>query len=142
MLGNCIQQKRDQRDTPLDPQVFEGEITVTDPRHPLYGRTLQLNGFAFLRGHIRHCQVDIRPGRIDYVPLASTNLSSEPRPEPTVLTLAGIEELVRAFHAVRNGRRCNHASRTQPERLDAPGRKRTQRRHRGDRPRAHGGGGK
>jgi hypothetical protein len=64
--------KHDQRDTPLDPQVSEGEITVTDPHHPLYGRTLKLNGFAFLLGHIRHCQVEIPAGRVDYVPLAST----------------------------------------------------------------------
>ena len=95
------------RDTQLDPQVSEGEITVTDPRHPLYGKSLKLTGFTFLRGHIRHCQVEIHSGRVDYVPLASTNLSTEPRPEPTVLTAAAIEELVRAFQAFANGRRCN-----------------------------------
>jgi hypothetical protein len=98
-------------------------------------------GIAFLRGHIRHCQVEIRSGRIDYVPLTSTNLSTEPRPEPTVLTVAAVEELVRAFQALRIGRRCNHAARTQPARLDAPGPTRTRRRHRGNHPGAHGGGG-
>ena len=50
-----------------------------------------------------------------------------------MLTVAGIEELVRALEALRNRRGCNHASRTQPERLDAPARERTRRRHRGNR---------
>ena len=75
--------KPDQRETPVDPQLCEGEITVTDPRHPLYGKSLKLTGFAFLRGHIRHCQVEIHSGRVDHVTLASTNLSTEPRPEGT-----------------------------------------------------------
>jgi hypothetical protein len=70
-------------------------------------------GFAFLRAHIRHCQVEIRSGRIDYVPLTSTNLSTEPRPEPTVFTVAAVEELVHTFSALHIGRRCNHADRTQ-----------------------------
>jgi hypothetical protein len=71
-MANHPEAKHDQRDNPLDPQVSEGEITVTDSGHPLYGRTLKLNGFAFLLGQIRHCQVEIQSGRVDYVPLAST----------------------------------------------------------------------
>jgi hypothetical protein len=71
-MANHPEAKHDQRDNPLDPQVSEGEITVTDSGQPLYGGTVKLNGFAFLLGHIRHCQVEIQSGRVDCVPLAST----------------------------------------------------------------------
>jgi hypothetical protein len=61
-------------------------IAVTDPCHPLYGRTLKLSGLTRLPGHVRHCQVEVLPGRIGFVPVCCTNLSTEPRPEPTILT--------------------------------------------------------
>ena len=130
-----------QRNTPLVTQECEGQVTVTDPCHPLYGRTLTLSGIAVLPGRVRHCQVEILPGQIAYVPVACTNLSTEPRPQTTVLTAATVEELVAAFQAVC-GRRHNYATRPKPACLDAPGPRRTNRRHRGDRQGPHGGGGK
>jgi hypothetical protein len=119
----------------------EGEVTVTDPTHPLFGRTLKLSGLARLPGHIRHCQVEILPGQFGYIPVHCTDLSTEPRPEPTILTVAAIEELVAAFHADRTGRRNRHAPRPQPPRLDPPGSKRARRGRRDDPQGPHGGRG-
>jgi hypothetical protein len=130
-----------QRNTPLVTEECEGQVTVTDPCHPLYGRTLKLSGLARLPGHVRHCQVEVLPGRIAYIPVACTDLSTEPRPEPTVLTLAAIEELVAAFQATCSGRRSNHAAHPQPARLGAPGPERARRSHRDDRQGPHGGRG-
>src|SRR5512135_1006211 len=130
-----------QRNTPLVTEECEGQVTVTDPCHPLYGRTLKLSGLARLPGHVRHCQAEILPGRIVYIPVTSTDLSNEPRPEPTVLTVAAIEELVAAFQATRSGRRSNHAAHPQPARLGAPAPERARRRHRDDRQGPHGGRG-
>jgi hypothetical protein len=135
-LGNPAQ-----RNTPLVTEECEGQITVTDPGHPLFGKTFNLSGLARLPGHVRHCQVEVLPGLIAYIPVASTDLSAEPRPEPTVLTASVDGELVAAFQAVR-GRRHNHATRPKPACLDAPGPRRTNRRHRGDRQGSHGGRGK
>ena len=39
-----------QRNTPLVQQECEGRITVTDPCHPLFGKTLKLAGLACLPG--------------------------------------------------------------------------------------------
>jgi hypothetical protein len=129
-----------QRNTPLVTEECEGHVTVNDPSHPLYGRTLKLSGLACLPGHIRHCQVEVLPGQIAYIPVASTDLSTEPRPEPTVLTLAALEELVASFQAVRRRRR-NHEAHPKSPGLDTPGTKRARRRRREDRPGPHGGRG-
>jgi hypothetical protein len=48
-----------QRSTPLGAEVCEGEVTVTDPRHPLFGRSLKLVGVACVPGHIRQCHVEL-----------------------------------------------------------------------------------
>ena len=125
------------RYTPLVTEECEGQVTVTDPCHPLYGRTLKLLGLARLPGYVRHCQVEILPGRIAYIPVASTNLSTEPRPEPTVLTGAALEELVAAFQAWC-GRRSNHAASPKSARLDTPDPERSRRGRRGDCPDPHG----
>src|SRR5512135_1767197 len=129
-----------QRNTPLVTEECEGQVTVTDPCHPLYGRTLKLSGLARLPGHVRHCQVEVFPGRIAYIPVACTDLSTEPRPEPTVLTVPAVEALVAAFQAVR-GRRGNQADHPKSSRLDSSAPERARRGHRGDRQGPHGGRG-
>ena len=88
----------------------EGQVTVTDPGHPLYRRVLKLAGLASLPGHIRHCHVEIFPEQYGYVPVACTDLATEPRPEPTLLTVPALEELVATFQALRRARRHNHAN--------------------------------
>ena len=79
-----------QRNTPLVTEECEGQVTVTDPSHPLYRRVLKLAGLASLPGHIRYCQVEILPDRYGYVPLSCTDLSTKPRPEPTLLTVTAL----------------------------------------------------
>src|SRR5262249_55523843 len=62
-----------QRNTPLVTEECEGQVTVTDPGHPLCGRVLKLVGLASLPGHIRYCQVEILPDHYGYVPVSCTD---------------------------------------------------------------------
>jgi hypothetical protein len=128
-----------QRNTPLVTEECEGQVTVTDPGHPLFGKTFRLSGLARLPGHVRHCQVEVLPGLIAYIPVVSTDLCSEPRPEPTVLTVAAVEALLAAFQAVRSGRRSNHAADPKPARLGTPTPERARRGHRSDHQGSDGG---
>jgi hypothetical protein len=134
--------KPSRRNTPLVTEVCEGEVTINDPGHPLFGRVLKLSGFAYLPGHVRHCQVEIFPDQYAYIPVRSTNLSQEPRSQPTLLTATAIAELAAIFQAVKPVRRSSHAKRKQSPRLGATARQRTRRGCRSDRARPHGGGGK
>jgi len=121
--------------------VCEGEISVTDPGHPLFGRTLKQTGFAYLPGQVQHCQVEIFHDQYAYIPVRSTHLSQEPRPEPALLTATAIAELAAIFQAVEPAGRSSHAKRKQSTGLGATARKRTRRGCRSDRARPHGGGG-
>jgi hypothetical protein len=86
--------------TPLVTEECEGQVTVTCPPDPLYGRTSKLAGLARLLGRVRHGQVEVLPGRIGFGPVCCTDRSEEPRPEPTILTPSAIEELVAALQAI------------------------------------------
>jgi hypothetical protein len=130
-----------QCNTPLVTEVCEGQVTVTDPSHPLYGRALKLVGLAHLPGHVRHCQVELAPGQFVYIPVTCTDLSNQPRPEPTVLTSSAVAELVAIFQAMPAARRKNHATNTQSRRVDPTARQRTRGRRRSHRASPHGGGG-
>jgi len=121
--------------------VCEGHVTVTDPGHPLYGRSLKLTGLAQLPGHIRHCQVEIAPGQFSYVPVSSTDRCTQPCLEPTVLTAAAIADLVALFQAMPAARRKNHAIDNQSRHLDPTARRRPRDRGCGHRAGPHGGGG-
>jgi hypothetical protein len=88
--------------TPLVTEVCAGEVTVTDLRHPLFGKTFKLSGLATLPGHVRHCHVEIRPGCYGYVAVASTNLADttgDQSPE-SVLTEEAIANLLTLFQSV------------------------------------------
>jgi hypothetical protein len=74
-------------------------------------------GFAYLPGHLRHCQVELGSGQFTFVPVACTDLSATPRPVPTLLTVAAIEELVAAFQAMHVARRAKHGKHRQSERV-------------------------
>ena len=54
--GSSGGQNLAQRNIPQVTEECEGQVTVTDPCHLLYGRTLKLSGLARLPGHVRHCQ--------------------------------------------------------------------------------------
>ena len=131
-----------QHNTPLGMEECEGQITVNDPRHPLFGRKLKLAGLAFLPGNIRHAQVEIASGQYGYVPVTSTNLSTAPRPEPTVLTLPALQELVVSFWALPKPRRKKHAKDCQSKRVGSFTAKRAGGRGQRGSSHPHGGGGK
>src|SRR6266704_6373514 len=68
-----------QRETPLLDKVC-GEVTVTDPAHPLYGQTLPQLPVRINRS-TPHVMVLLPSGRRHMVPRAATNLE---RPEEAV----------------------------------------------------------
>ena len=101
---------------------------VTDPCHPLFGGVFKLTGLARLPGHVRHCQVEIFPGRFGYVPVASTNLGRNPPELRAVLSQAAIEQFVAIFQAVSLERRCDNVTKHSPAHVGTSA---------GDRPGSH-----
>ena len=87
--------------THLDTPISLGterlaQVTVTDPSHPLYGRTFTL--FASTGSPIACGQVLVvyRDDVLLRIPAAATNLYPEtPRPSPSKLSIGGVRELVR-----------------------------------------------
>ena len=75
LVGAVGTGKPAQRNTPLVTEECEGQVTVTDPAHPLFGRTFQLAGMARLPGAVRYCQVHLFPNRLGYISVASTDLA-------------------------------------------------------------------
>ena len=142
LWGKAASAKHSRRNTPLVTEACDGEVTVTDPAHPLFGMVLKLTGFAYLPGQVQHCQVEIFHDQCAYIPVRCTHLSQEPRSEPTLLSATAIAELVAIFQAVAPARRLSHAKRKQSPRLGTVARKRTRCGRRGNRARPHGGGGK
>ena len=131
-----------QRDAPLGATISEGEVSITDPCHPLFGRSFKLVGIACVPGHIRQCQVELFPGVYGRIPVAATNLSTVRRPKPTVLTLPGLEELVACFLALPVVRRTCHATDRKPKRVGSSIQRSASRRDRRSPSHPHGGGGK
>ena len=86
-----------------------GLVTVTDPGHPLYGRSFTLLAStvsAIARGQVL---VVYRDDVLLKVPAAATSLCPEtPRPAPCKLSIGGIRELVRL--AKRSGSAVQRAS--------------------------------
>jgi hypothetical protein len=131
-----------QRNAPLGAMLCEGEVTVTDPCHPLFQRTFKLVNVAVVPGHVRQCQVELFPGIYGRIPVSSTNLSAVPRPEPTVLTLPALEELVACFLAQPVARRARHATDRQSKRVGSSVQRPASRGHRRVPSHSHRGGGK
>ncbi len=138
--ANRVRANLNQHNTPLVTQVCEGEITVTDPTHPLFGRKLKLAGMARLPGHVRHCHVELLAGHFAFVPVASTNLSEAPRPHPTVLTLNSIKELVATFQTLAIVRRRKNATGRKSPSVGSARKQRTKGSRRGNRSRSRRGG--
>ena len=137
--GSRVWENPDHRNTPLVTQECEGQVTVTDPTHPLFGRVLTLFGAARLPGHVRYCHVEVLPGQYGYVAVASTNLSTRLRPEPTVLTLRSLEELVATFQALPAARRRKNATARQPRGMGSAVAAAANRGNQGHRSHSHGG---
>jgi len=110
--------------------VCAGEITVTDPRHPLFGKTFKLSGLATLPGRVRHCHVEIRSGCYGFMAIASTNLAAAPflRSYESVLTREAIDDLVTLFQSVSTPRRCKREPHSQSKSVAKSARRRAKRR--------------
>jgi hypothetical protein len=70
----------DQLTTPIDliMSAPEETVTVVDPRHPLFGRTLPCLGIANSSHRGRCCIVWIRPTVERHVPIEATHLEYDP----------------------------------------------------------------
>lgn len=116
-----------QRNTPFVQEECEGQVTVTDPRHPLFDKTFKLAGMARLPGHVKHCQVEIRPGQYGYIPVSSTNLSTAPFRAETLLTAESVQDLVAMFQTLPGARRAKHATKGKSRGVGTAKRKRKKR---------------
>jgi hypothetical protein len=76
----------------------EETVTVIDPRHPLYGRTLPLITITNKAYLGRCCIVWVYGGHNQCVPLAATDRAPEP---PTIfpvpLNLTAVQQLIEAW---------------------------------------------
>src|SRR5262249_13093012 len=70
-------------------------VTVTDPTHPLSGRTFPLVGITTKQRLGRVCVVWLYPGVERVIPLAATSLTAPPPPpSPCKLSVAGLHTLL------------------------------------------------
>jgi hypothetical protein len=70
-------------------------VTVTDPTHPLYGRTFPLVGVTTKQHLGRVCVVWLYPGVERVIPLAAASLAEPPPPpSPCKLSVAGLHTLL------------------------------------------------
>jgi hypothetical protein len=95
--------KPTQQNTPIEITLSPTEtVTVIDPRHPLYGRTLPLLGITNKQYLGRCCVVWLLPGVERLVPLAATDLAADPIClYPLPLNLSAVEQLLATFMRIK-----------------------------------------
>jgi Family of unknown function (DUF5372) len=104
-----------QQETPLLDRVC-GEVTVTDPAHPLYGQTLPLLPVRVNRKPLQ-VMVLLPSGRRHLVPRAATNLErpegviSPPAPLP-VISVRTILPLAHLVQQLKQAKEESHAEQT------------------------------
>src|SRR6266404_366057 len=104
-----------QQETPLLDKVC-GEVTVTDPAHPLYGQTLPQLPVRINRSS-PHVMVLLPSGRRHTVPRAATDLErpgeavspASPLPPISVRTILPLARLV---HQLKQAKEESHAEQT------------------------------
>ncbi|SRR6266487_2960560 len=104
-----------QRETPLFDKV-SGEVTVTDPTHPLYGQTLP-HLPARMNRSTPHVMVLLPTGRRHAIPRAATNLEcpvenashTSPLPAISIRTILPLAHLV---HQLKQAKEESHAEQT------------------------------
>src|SRR5260370_12374363 len=80
-------------------------ITVVDPRHPLFGRTLPCVGISNSCHRGRCCIVWIRPTVERQVPVTATNLEYDPSTlYPLPISLESLQQLLQEFLLVAGAR--------------------------------------
>jgi hypothetical protein len=94
---------RKQQTTPIEEQVCHSEeqITVIDPRHPLYERTFPLIEIAPKQYLGLCCVVAYRPPLMRYIPLVATDRSPEPLViYPLPLNLDSVQQLLATYKKI------------------------------------------
>ena len=104
-----------QRDTPLFEEL-SGEVTITDPTHPLYGHTLPRLSVRVNRSKT-HVTVLLPTGRRRSVPRSATNLerpAEEVTPDPSlpVISVRTILPLARFVQGLKQAKEERHAEQT------------------------------
>ena len=89
--------------TPLDRRLStEQTITVTDPRHPLYGRTLTLIALTYHHELGQCCVVWLRPQVVRLVPVSATHGAFDPNAiSLTPLSVDAVAQLLRVVHDIQ-----------------------------------------
>ena len=101
-----------QRDTPLFEEL-SGEVTITDPTHPLYGQTLPRLSVRVNRSKT-HVTVLLPTGRRRSVPRSATDLerpAEEASPDPPlpVISVRTILPLARFVQGLKQAKEERHA---------------------------------
>ena len=104
-----------QRETPLFDGVC-GEVTVTDPTHPLYGQTLPQLPVRMNRS-TPHVMVLLPTGRRHAIPRAATNLeclveAASPDSSLPTTSVRTILPLARLVHQLKQAKEESHAEQT------------------------------
>ena len=96
----------DQFTTPIDLIVSPKEtVTVVDPRHPLFGRTLPCVGISNSCHRGRCCILWIRPTVERHVPVTATDLEYDPATlYPLPISLESLQQLLQEFLLVAGAR--------------------------------------
>ena len=90
--------------TPLDHRLStEQSITVTDPRHPLCGRTLTLIAMTYHPELGQCCVVWLRPQVVRLVPVSATHVAFDPNAiSPTPLSVDAVAQLLRVVQDIHH----------------------------------------
>jgi hypothetical protein len=96
----------DQLTTPIDLIVSPKEtVTVVDPRHPLFGRTLPCVGISNSCHRGRCCILWIRPTVERHVPVTATELEYDPSTlYPLPISLESLQQFLQEFLLVADAR--------------------------------------
>ena len=113
--GATWSRNQTQRDTPLFEEL-SGEVTITDPTHPLYGQTLPLLTVRVNRSKT-HVTVLLPTGRRRSVPRSVTDLerpAEEASPDPPlpVISVRTILPLARFVQGLKQAKEERHAEPT------------------------------
>jgi hypothetical protein len=108
-------ENRTQQETPLLDRIC-GEVTVTDPAHPLYGQTLPQLPMR-IKHHPLQVMVLLPGGRRHLVPRAVTNLerpeeATSPAVPLPVISVRTILPLARLVQRLKQAKEENHAEQT------------------------------
>ena len=94
-----VTRSQHQPSTPVtDSESAEKSVSVTDPRHPLFGRTLPLIKFLNHSRLGRCCQVRVEGDKERMIPLHVTDLAAEQKPlYPLPLDPMSLEQLIKTY---------------------------------------------